>query len=693
MAKKIDELERPKIPGYIDMSKVNSASAGVAAARDAINNLNYDTFKQGSQYGNLKKSYEQQGQTAMKDTLGQVAARTGGMASSYATSAANQSYNNYMQKLEDAARSMFNEEYSKKMDAYNMAQQEYGNAYGEYRDAKSDAWTEYNALNSNFENDRTFNTTQADKKKQGEIDIISSDAYYGRAVSWEEYFAAHPDTQLTQDEYESIVAAGEGRRTDENRTNVDNELMSILSDEDFNWDTDYESIAGLIANSSFGEDYWRQFATDKATERSNTSKTNSQNTVKEMWKAGLTPTDKQLVAAGYKTQNSDGTYSWTDEGLAAMYSGTGLTDTELEQIFGAEGFDWDTYDFDKDGKVGKEDTDGEDMSGFFANSSYGMDYWRQYATDKATERSNTSETNSQNTVKEMWKAGLTPTDKQLVAAGYKTQNSDGTYSWTDEGLAAMYSGTGLTDTELEQIFGAEGFDWDTYDFDKDGKVGKEDTDGEDMSGFFANSSYGMDYWRQFATNEQQRYADRDTKDKQTENTNRIDARLKNGASLEDIEKEFGIGPNGKTWESVTGMSKDEWKVKQTGYKQGSYKFQDTSAGRSEIVNKMLDSGKLSLSASDADNFDYLYGDGAYDAVQTFVETISPNNMGSERFGNSDFHQYTLSAFENEFNRIVDELYEIVPGLDYTTQVLEIVKKANPEMYEAATNLSSYKFAY
>ena len=203
----------------------------------------------------------------------------------------------------------------------------------------------------------------------------------------------------------------------------------------------------------------------------------------------------------------------------------------------------------------------------------------------------------------------------------------------------------------------------------------------------------MDYWRQFATNEQQRYADRDTKDKQTENTNRIDARLKNGASLEDIEKEFGIGPNGKTWESVTGMSKDEWKVKQTGYKQGSYKFQDTSAGRSEIVNKMLDSGKLSLSASDADNFDYLYGDGAYDAVQTFVETISPNNMGSERFGNSDFHQYTLSAFENEFNRIVDELYEIVPGLDYTTQVLEIVKKANPEMYEAATNLSSYKFAY
>lgn len=443
MAKKIDELERPKIPGYIDMSKVNSASAGVAAARDAVNNLNYDTFKQGTAYNNLKKSYEQQGQTAMKDTLGQVASRTGGMASSYATSAASQSYNNYMQTMEDAARSMFNDEYSKKMDAYNMAQQEYGNAYGEYRDKVGDSWNRYNAENSAYVSDRDHNyqvgrdeKADSDAAKQDEIDMISSDAYYGRSVSWEQYLAAHPNTQLTQEQYESIVAAGEGSRTDENRTNVDNEIMSILSDEDFNWDTDYESIAGLIANSSYGEDYWRQYAADK----------------------------------------------------------------------------------------------------------------------------------------------------------------------------------------------------------------------------------------------QQGYADQDTKDTQTANTNRIDAMLKNGASIEDIEKEFGIGPDGETWESVTGMSKDEWQAKQTGYKQGSYKFQDTVAGRSEIVNKFAESGNLS--AADQDNFDYLYGDGAYETLTNSVNKFG-NDLGYTLMQWKD-GGYDPDFLDNYIDDWERRMMSDIPGISQT-QLDDIIESQFPDL--------------
>ena len=554
MAKKIDELERPKIPGYIDMSKVNSASDNVAAARDAVNNLNYDTFKQGSQYDNLKKSYEQQGQTAMKDTLGQVAARTGGMASSYATSAANQSYNNYMQTLEDAARSMFNDEYSKKMDAYNMAQQEYNNEWNRYQNEYSQAWDKYDAENSAYESDLKFNyqvgrdeKADSDAAKQDEIDMISSDAYYGRSVSWEQYLAAHPNTQLTQEQYESIVSAGEGRRTDENRTNVDNEIMSILSDEDFNWDTDYESIAGLIANSSYGMDYWKQFAADK----------------------------QQGYAEGNKTD-------------------------------------------------------------------------------------------AQGLVKDMWAAGLTPTDEQLVAAGYMTKGADGKYSWTDEGLAAMYSGTGLTDTELEQIFGAEGFDWDTYDFDKDGKVGKEDTDGEDMSGFFANSSFGEDYWRQFATDKQQGYADQDIKDTQAANTNQIDAMLKNGASLEDIEAEFGIGADGETWESVTGMSGAEWQAKQTGYRQGNFTYPNDEKGATAIMSALMNSASTQLSAKDQANFDYIFGDGAYDAVQktlNYARNIRADDQGLFR----------------DFDALYDDLTNRFPFFT-NDQIMGLLYAANPEAY-------------
>lgn len=52
-------------------------------------------------YQQYKDQYTRQGKLAMEDTLGQVSARTGGLASSYAGSAAQQSYNQYMSALGD----------------------------------------------------------------------------------------------------------------------------------------------------------------------------------------------------------------------------------------------------------------------------------------------------------------------------------------------------------------------------------------------------------------------------------------------------------------------------------------------------------------------------------------------------------------------------------------------------------------
>lgn len=52
-------------------------------------------------YQQYKESYTRSGQRAMQDTLGQVSARTGGLASSYAGSAAQQTYDGYMSALAD----------------------------------------------------------------------------------------------------------------------------------------------------------------------------------------------------------------------------------------------------------------------------------------------------------------------------------------------------------------------------------------------------------------------------------------------------------------------------------------------------------------------------------------------------------------------------------------------------------------
>lgn len=100
-----------------------------------------------------RESYTRGGERAMQDTLAQMAARTGGLASSYASGAAQQTYDNYMSALADKipelrqlAYSMYQDEGNNLRDNLNMlAALEQGD-YGKY----ADRLAQYNA-------DRNFN--------------------------------------------------------------------------------------------------------------------------------------------------------------------------------------------------------------------------------------------------------------------------------------------------------------------------------------------------------------------------------------------------------------------------------------------------------------------------------------------------------------------------------------------------------
>lgn len=78
--------------------------------------FSYDPEKDPT-YQQYKESYTRNGERAMQDTLGQVSARTGGLASSYAGSAAQQTYDNYMGALADKIPEL-------KQIAYSMYQDE-----------------------------------------------------------------------------------------------------------------------------------------------------------------------------------------------------------------------------------------------------------------------------------------------------------------------------------------------------------------------------------------------------------------------------------------------------------------------------------------------------------------------------------------------------------------------------------------
>lgn len=172
--------------------------------------LNRDEFKydvnDDAMYKAYKDMYERQGNLAMKDTVGQIAAMSGGYGNSYAQTAGQQIYQAYMDTLNDRVPELYNmalnkyqlegdrlaqnyallqsereAEYNKQLDAYNVlvanrdyyanrADTEWNRDYTTQRDAVSDEqWNKefdwrVNTNQRDFDynkeiNDRNFNYT------------------------------------------------------------------------------------------------------------------------------------------------------------------------------------------------------------------------------------------------------------------------------------------------------------------------------------------------------------------------------------------------------------------------------------------------------------------------------------------------------------------------------------------------------
>lgn len=113
-------------------------AAGIERLMGEIFGANYGDWTQGSEYAVLKGNYERQGQKAMQDTLAQVSARTGGMASSYAGNAAQGAYNERMDALEQAALEMYYSDLARKQQNLDLLRGLEADEYGRYRDQIAD---------------------------------------------------------------------------------------------------------------------------------------------------------------------------------------------------------------------------------------------------------------------------------------------------------------------------------------------------------------------------------------------------------------------------------------------------------------------------------------------------------------------------------------------------------------------------
>lgn len=167
-------------------------------------------------YQQYEESYTRSGQRAMQDTLGQVAARTGGLASSYATTASQQTYDNYMAQLADkipelrqAAYAMYQDEgdtmranldmllaleqgdYAKYQDLLGQYNTDRNFDYGVFRDEVGDdrynlEWN-YNAGRDQIEDQRYEDETAWNREQ------YESETEYNRALEKAQTLAAAGD--------------------------------------------------------------------------------------------------------------------------------------------------------------------------------------------------------------------------------------------------------------------------------------------------------------------------------------------------------------------------------------------------------------------------------------------------------------------------------------------------------------------
>lgn len=167
---KLQDLEDNK-PGEYSSKYDNTINSLI----DSI--LNREEFDQNSVYNtdlykNYREQYMQQGNKAMRDTIGNISGMTGGYGSTYATAAGQQAYDNHISQLGDKTLDIYDRVYQQYLnegqELYNqlgMVNNQDSIDYGRHRDTVGDYYNDlsYYSGRYNQEYSNDFNEYQYDQ--------------------------------------------------------------------------------------------------------------------------------------------------------------------------------------------------------------------------------------------------------------------------------------------------------------------------------------------------------------------------------------------------------------------------------------------------------------------------------------------------------------------------------------------------
>lgn len=125
-------------------------------------------------YEYYRKQYIREGERAMEDLLGELSASTGGVASSYAVSAAAQSQNNYNQRLTDIIPKLYNDAYERYLDEIARYERNLG-ILSDFSDNEYDRYLD--SINQ-YNKDREFEYKKLLDEKEFEYEKLLDEKEY-----------------------------------------------------------------------------------------------------------------------------------------------------------------------------------------------------------------------------------------------------------------------------------------------------------------------------------------------------------------------------------------------------------------------------------------------------------------------------------------------------------------------------------
>lgn len=145
----------------------------------------YD-LNQDALYQQYKEQYQRLGRTAMQDTMGQAASLTGGYGSTYAEQVGQQTYNAYLQSLNDIVPELYDRAYGRYQDEgqdlynrYGLVSDRENMDYSKYRDTVSDYYNDLADARSAYDSEWNKDYTQwADQLSYWQQKAAQEQAYW-----------------------------------------------------------------------------------------------------------------------------------------------------------------------------------------------------------------------------------------------------------------------------------------------------------------------------------------------------------------------------------------------------------------------------------------------------------------------------------------------------------------------------------